>query len=108
MTTFDKAIRSLKKALAEEDYEFMLTEGLSSRLPQSDYDEHERYKTELNEAIQVLEQEIKTSDKIFMIANNAIYFRDDSDYLTALYEICEVIKPGDETVGAVFIEEQRS
>lgn len=108
MTTFDKAIRSLKKALAEEDYEFMLTEGLSSRLPQSDYDEHERYKTELNEAIQVLEQEIKTSDKIFMIANNAIYFRDDSDYLTALYEICEVIKPGDETVGAAFIEEQRS
>ena len=38
MSNFDKAIRSLKKALAEEDYEFMLTEGLSSRLPQSEYD----------------------------------------------------------------------
>ena len=37
--------------------------------------------------------------KIFEIANNAIYFRDNSDYLTALYEICHVINPDDESVG---------
>lgn len=105
MTNFNKAIWALKKALAEEDYEFMLTEGLSSRLLQSDYDEHERYKSEFNDAIRVLEQEIKTLDKIFMIANNALYFRDNSDYLTALYEICRVIKPDNEIIGEVFIEE---
>ncbi len=44
-------------------------------------------------------------NKIFAIANNAIYFRDNSDYLTSLYEICNVIKPDDETIGEVFIEE---
>ena len=43
-------------------------------------------------------------NKIFEIANNAIYFRDNSDYLTALYEICNVIKPGNENIGEIFIE----
>lgn len=41
---------------------------------------------------------------IFQIANNAIYFQDNSDYLTALYEICAVINPGDENIGQKFIE----
>ena len=44
-------------------------------------------------------------NKVFQIANNAIYFGDSSDYLTALYEICAVIKPGDEAVGETFIKE---
>ena len=43
-------------------------------------------------------------NKIFQIANNAIYFDDNSDYKTALYEICNVIKPNDETIGEVCIE----
>jgi hypothetical protein len=38
-------------------------------------------------------------NKIFEIANNAIYFRDNSDYLTALYQICKIIKPDDESIG---------
>ena len=42
--------------------------------------------------------------KIFEIANNAIYFQDSSDYLPALYQICNVIKPNDETIGEVCIE----
>lgn len=103
MSNFNKAIQALKKALAEEDYEFTLTEGLSSRLPQSDYDEHENYKNEMNEAIEILSGENKIK-KIFEIANNAIYFRDNSDYLTTLYEICRVIKPNDEMTGEAFIE----
>jgi hypothetical protein len=44
-------------------------------------------------------------NKIFQIANNAIYFRDDSDYLTALYEICNVIKPDEDSIGDQFIED---
>jgi hypothetical protein len=43
-------------------------------------------------------------DKIFKIANNVIYFDDNIDYLTALYEICDVIKPDDESVGEAYIE----
>lgn len=42
--------------------------------------------------------------KIFQTANNAIYFQDSSDYLTALYEICNIIKPNDESIGEKFIE----
>lgn len=46
----------------------------------------------------------KQLDEIFKIANNVIYFNDNSDYLTALYEICGIIKPDDETVGNEYIE----
>lgn len=46
----------------------------------------------------------KKLDKIFQIANNAIYFDDGSDFLFTLYEICRIIKPGDENIGEVFIE----
>lgn len=35
----------------------------------------------------------KTIEKIYTIANNAIYFNDNHDYLTVLYEICELLKP---------------
>ena len=45
--------------------------------------------------------------QIFEIANNAIYFQDSSDYLTVLYAICKIIKPGDETIGDVFIEDKQ-
>jgi len=34
-------------------------------------------------------------NKAFAIANNAIYFNDNSDYLTALYEICETLHPAE-------------
>ena len=46
-------------------------------------------------------------NKIFRIANNVIYFDDNSDYKTALYEICDVIKPDDETVGNEYIEDEK-
>lgn len=45
--------------------------------------------------------------QIFEIANNAIYFQDSSDYLTVLYAICKIIKPGNETIGDVFINESK-
>ena len=43
-------------------------------------------------------------EEVFKIANNAIYFRDKSDYLTALNEICNAIHPDDEMVGEILIE----
>lgn len=51
-----------------------------------------------------IEENESKIDKIFEIANNAIYFNDRSDYLTALRQICHVIKPDDETIGEVCIE----
>jgi len=33
------------------------------------------------------------NDKAFAIANNAIYFNDRSDYLSALYEVCKTLRP---------------
>lgn len=35
----------------------------------------------------------KKIKKAFTVANNAIYFNDNSDYLSALYEICEILHP---------------
>jgi hypothetical protein len=45
--------------------------------------------------------------KAFAIANNAIYFNDSSDYLTALYQICKTLNPEieDELIGSKYIEE---
>lgn len=41
----------------------------------------------------------------YAIANNAIYFDDNSDYLTALIEVCMTLKPEEvEKVGTEYIE----
>jgi hypothetical protein len=39
-------------------------------------------------------------------ANNAIYFNDSSDYLCALYSVCELLAPSvdSETIGTTYIE----
>lgn len=46
-------------------------------------------------------------DKAFAIANNAIYFNDKSDYLKALFEICETLKPSFDIddIGKKYLEE---
>ncbi|MEN6313276.1 MAG: hypothetical protein ABFD25_03390 [Clostridiaceae bacterium] len=46
-------------------------------------------------------------DKTFIIANNAIYFNDSSDYLSALYDVCRALKPSieDESIGSKYISE---
>lgn len=41
-------------------------------------------------------------EKAYKIANNAIFFDDISDYETALYKICQLIKPNEE-VGTNYI-----
>ncbi len=42
----------------------------------------------------------------FKIANNAIYFNDNSDYLTALYGVCKALCPDieDEAIGSLYID----
>ncbi len=46
-------------------------------------------------------------NKIFAIANNAIYFSDSNDYRTALYEVCSEAKPEEiENIGKKYIEEE--
>lgn len=46
-------------------------------------------------------------DKAFKVANNAIYFNDRSDYLSALYEICTILKPVTtyDDIGKKYLEE---
>ena len=46
-------------------------------------------------------------EKAFRIANNAIDFDDNSDYGTALWEICMILKPelGEDEIGQDYIEE---
>jgi hypothetical protein len=47
--------------------------------------------------------------KAFAIANNAIYFNDRSDYLSALYEVCMALNPelDEELIGSKYIEEDQ-
>ncbi|NFE73360.1 hypothetical protein FDC27_05255 [Clostridium botulinum] len=46
-------------------------------------------------------------EKAFAIANNAIYFNDRSDYLTSLYDVCNMLKPKIDysEIGKKYIEE---
>lgn len=46
-------------------------------------------------------------EKAFIIANNALCFNDSSDYVTALWEICTILKPelSDSEIGQKYIEE---
>jgi hypothetical protein len=46
-------------------------------------------------------------NRIFQIANNAIYFDDSSNYRTALYEVCTEAKSEEvENIGKKYIEEE--
>lgn len=46
--------------------------------------------------------------KAFAIANNAIYFNDNSDYLSALYQVCTMLNPqiDEEEIGNIYIDEE--
>ena len=51
---------------------------------------------------------IKTNiTEAFRIANNALYFDDNSDYQTALYDICTILNPeiDEALIGTKYIEE---
>lgn len=52
--------------------------------------------------------ELENVKKAYSIANNAIYFNDNSDYLTAPYEICKVLNPQVDTeqIGNSFIDDE--
>lgn len=47
-------------------------------------------------------------ERAYAVANNAIYFDDNSDYRTALYEVCKILNPdtGDDLIGSRYIEEE--
>lgn len=61
-----------------------------------------------------VEDEIEVCEKVkknnaleaFKTANNAIYFNDRSDYLSALYEVCKILNPDikPDDIGKKYIE----
>lgn len=68
---------------------------------------------EKEEIIECLSDMLETADnrqlitsKAFAVANNAIYFNDCSDYLSALYEVCNELNSDSEyEPGKEYIEE---
>lgn len=44
--------------------------------------------------------------KAFKISNNAIYFNDRSDYLSALWEVCKTLNPNinEDEIGKKYLE----
>jgi hypothetical protein len=42
---------------------------------------------------------------VIRVANNALYFDDNSDYGSALWEVCELLGMDKDAIGADFIEE---
>ena len=47
-------------------------------------------------------------ENAFIIANNALYFNDNSDYQTALYQVCSTLRPelDDEEIGVDYINKE--
>jgi len=78
----------------------------------------ERMKMEKMTAIEIItptelesNENVEKLEKAFRIANNVLYFDDNSDYQTALYEICSVLKPElddeyGENYGKEYLEEE--
>ena len=50
--------------------------------------------------------ESRRSTRAFAIANNAIYFKDGSDYDSALWEICKTLRPESEQFGERYLDEE--
>lgn len=44
-------------------------------------------------------------NQAFALANNAIYFNDRSDYLSALWDVCKYLQPENEEIGEQYISE---
>lgn len=69
------------------------------------------YENSIRYGMHIVENERLTHsemcDKAFAIANNAIYFNDRSDYLSALYEVCRMLRPhiDEYSIGKEYIEE---
>ena len=76
-----------------------------------DKQEDRFFKNSIRFGMHIVEDERLTSfernNKAFEIANNIIYFNDNSDYLSALYEICIMLNPNiqENKIGTEFIEE---
>lgn len=62
--------------------------------------------TEYNQLLELLKKE--GAKKAFAIANNAIYFNDRSDYLSALYDVCKFLDPqlDEDSIGSKYIDEE--
>ena len=57
--------------------------------------------------LETAESAVRSDDllgSVTEIANNAIYFDDNSDYRSALWDICSKLGMADNDIGAKFIE----
>ena len=64
--------------------------------------DHEESVCLLVKEITLLKQVIH---KAYATANNAVYFNDGSDYMSALFNVCKTLKPLAPNTGETYIEE---
>jgi len=95
----------------EEEGSFISFESQEQAKSWLDKKEDRFSKESIRYGMHIVEHERLTSfertNKAFTIANNAIYFNDNSDYLTALYDICIMLNPNiqENKIGEEFIED---
>jgi len=49
---------------------------------------------------------MNNAEEIKRTANNALYFDDNSDYATALWQICSLLGMDEDDIGEKFIEDK--
>jgi hypothetical protein len=78
------------------------------RIAELDHGLAEKYGTDIATMWEQLEQLQAKVEKAYAIAQNAIYFNDNSDYLPALHGACKALKPevSYSEVGKKYIEEK--
>lgn len=47
---------------------------------------------------------LKKLEEVYKIANNSLYFNDNHDFQSALWEICKEILPEKEEIGEYYVE----
>jgi hypothetical protein len=96
----------LFKIMTSEKHGFIL-ENSSGRFFFSDdfMQEYFDIKTDVGNNLKTIL--INNNNKAFAIANNAIYFNDRSDYLKALYDVCNALNPklNESLIGSKYIED---
>lgn len=62
---------------------------------------------EYNSLLELCVEIENKKEKAFIIANNAIYFNDRSDYLSALYDVCKALNPklDESLIGSKYIDD---
>ena len=78
--------------------------GVEDSLKEEEIDQKSTVDYFIEQVVMLNKSLNQRNNNAFKLANNTIFFDDDSDYRTALYEVCDELRPDIKDAGDDYIE----